>query len=399
MNQDVDQVFSHYTDGWALVRRHQVPFSDWRVSRQRYLTYYPRRSCSTRMDYREMMSNVTPGEALPRATMKDVAALAKVSLKTVSRVINNEPSVNEELVARVREAAERLRYQPNQGARTLRRSDGKSGTIAVLLADLANPFSAAMLRAIEEVALARSVSVLSGSVTEDPQRERQLCTAMMSHRVDGVIMEPSGGDHDYLRDEQRAGVPFVFIDRPANELKADFVASNSRSGSYEAVRHLISFGHRRIAYMGDLWVISTARDRRDGYRDALREAGIECDESLEIGDLNDVEKSYQAAKHLLDLPAPPSAIFTGQNLVTIGVVKALKERGLQNVVALVGFDDFPLADLLEPAITVVAQNPREIGRVAATKLFEKIDGASTSVTTEYIPTQLLIRGSGEIRPS
>jgi len=345
-----------------------------------------------------MQSDMSPRETLPRATMNDVAALAKVSLKTVSRVINNEPSVNEELVARVRDAAAHLRYQPNQGARTLRRSDGKSGTIAVLLADLANPFSSSILRAIEEVALTRNVSVLGGSVTEDPVRERELCTAMMSHRVDGVIMEPSGGDHDYLRDEQRAGVPFVFVDRPANELKADFVASDSRTGSYEAVKHLISFGHKRIAYMGDLWVISTAQDRRNGYRDALTEAGIPVEESLEVGDLNDVEKSYQAALKLLDLDQPPTAIFTGQNLVTIGVVKALKERGLQNTVALVGYDEFLLADLLEPPITVVAQNPREIGRVAATKLFERIDGIDSPASTEYITTTLIVRGSGELRP-
>lgn len=334
-----------------------------------------------------------------RATMNDVAALAKVSLKTVSRVINNEPSVNEELIERVRQAAATLRYQPNQGARTLRRSDGKSATIAVLLADLANPFSSAILRAVEEVAMSRNVSVLGGSVTEDPERERILCRAMMSHRVDGVVMEPSGGNHDYLRLEQQAGVPFVFVDRPAKELDADFVASDSRTGSYEAVTHLISFGHTRIAYLGDLWVISTAQDRRDGYRDALAKAGIAHDKSLEVGDLNAVDKAYNAAMKLLTSPVPPTAIFAGQNLVTIGVVKALRELNQENSVALVGYDDFMLADLLQPAVTVVAQNPGEIGRVAATKLFDRIDGSTESFVTHHVSTSLIVRGSGEIRPA
>ena len=329
--------------------------------------------------------------------MKEVAALARVSLKTVSRVINDEPTVNAELAQRVRRAASQLHYQPNFGASALRRLDGRSSTIGVLLEDLSNPFSATIYRAVEEAAVARSVSVLGGSIEEDPRREHQLTSAMSRHRVDGVIIAPASRDHHYLRQEQMAGVPFVFIDRPPRLLDADVVLSDSRAGSLQAVKHLLRHGHRRIAFLGDLTTIYTAEERYRGYCDALGGAGLSPDASLVARDLRTIEAAQLVAGQLLDSPLPPTAFYGGQNLLTIGAVRAIRERRLQQHVALVGFDDFLLSELLEPAVSVVAQDPAAIAREAARLLFARIDGDDGPSTKLMISTTLIARGSGEIR--
>jgi LacI family transcriptional regulator len=343
------------------------------------------------------MIDVVPGRTPGyRATMKDVAALARVSLKTVSRVINNEPTVNPELVERVRRAASQLHYQPNFGASALRRRDGRSSTIGVLLEDLSNPFSATIYRAVEEMAIARGVSVLGGSFDEDPQREHELTSSMSRHRVDGVIIAPASHDHQYLRQEQMAGVPFVFVDRPPHLLDADVVLSNSRVGSSHAVKHLMRYGHRRIAFLGDLTTIYTAEERYQGYCEALASAGLVLENTLVARDLRTIESAQVVAGQLLDAQDPPSAFFAGQNLLTIGAVRAIRERGLQQRIAIVGFDDFLLADLLEPAVTVVAQDPISIARTAATLLFARLDGDDSPSTKKIVETSFISRGSGEI---
>jgi LacI family transcriptional regulator len=329
--------------------------------------------------------------------MKDVAALARVSLKTVSRVINNEPTVNPELVERVRRAASQLHYQPNFGASALRRRDGRSSTIGVLLEDLSNPFSATIYRAVEELAIARGVSVLGGSLDEDPHREHELTSSMSRHRVDGVIIAPASRDHQYLRQEQMAGVPFVFVDRPPHLLDADAVLSNSREGSARAVKHLLAHGHQRIAFLGDLITIYTAEERYQGYCDALASAALSPEESLVARNLRTIEAAEIAAGQFLDDEKPPTAFFAGQNLLTIGAVRAIRNRGMQQQVAIVGFDDFLLADLLEPGVTVVAQDPVAIGQEAAALLFARIDGDEGPSQKKMIETTFITRGSGEIR--
>ena len=331
-----------------------------------------------------------------RATMKDIAALAGVSLKTVSRVVNDEPTVNRELAQRVRDAARELHYQPNFGASALRRRDGRSSTIGVLLENLSNPFSATIFRAIEEFAMTRGVSVLGGSCDEDPARELELTSSMSRHRVDGVIMAPASRDHQHLHREQLAGVPFVFVDRPPRQLDADIVLSNSREGSMQAVSHLLARGHRRIAFLGDLVSVYTAEERFRGYCDALATVEQALDDRLVVRDLRTSEAAETVVSQMLDREDAPSAFFAGQNLLTIGAVRAIRRRGLQHCTALVGFDDFVLADLLEPGVSVVAQDPSTIGRVAASLLFARLDGDAGPCVTKIIETTFIARGSGEI---
>ena len=330
--------------------------------------------------------------------MRDVAALAKVSIKTVSRVVNGEAGVSPRLQRRVLAASERLSYQHNLTASNLRRSNGRSATIGVVLEDVANPFSSALHRSIEDVAVRRGVLVLAGSSDEDEERERKLVSAFASRRVDGLIIQPSSHDHSYLLVERRAGTAIVFVDRPPAFFDADTVLTDNAAGVRRGVRHLIAHGHRRIGYLGDMHTIATAADRHRGYVDELANQKVELEDQLVRLDLRGIEKSEAAATELLKLSQPPTALFTGQNLITIGAFRALRRMDLHRRVALIGFDDILLADLLEPGITVIAQDPTAIGRAAAQVLFRRLDGDRAPSEHQIVLTRLIARGSGEIAP-
>jgi len=330
--------------------------------------------------------------------MRDVAALAKVSIKTVSRVVNAEAGVSPSLVRRVMAAAERLDYRHNMTASSLRRSNGRSATIGVVLEDVANPFSSALHRSIEDVAVLRGVLVLAGSSDEDEEREQQLVSAFASRRVDGLIIQPSSHDHSYLQAERKAGTAMVFVDRPPSFLDADTVLTDNAAGVRRGVRHLVEQGHRRIGYLGDLHTIMTAAERHRGYVEEMAAARIELDESLVRLDLRGIEKAEQATLEMLEGSRPPTALFTGQNLVTIGAFRALRKLRLHQRIALIGFDDILLADLLEPGITVIAQDPTAIGRTAAEVLFRRLDGQRSPTEHHVVRTTMIKRGSGEISP-
>ncbi len=330
--------------------------------------------------------------------MRDVAAVAGVSLKTVSRVVNGEPGVSATLGQRVREAIEELDFRPNIGASSLRRTGGRTATVGLLLEDVSNPWSSLLQRAVEDVAIPRGVMVFSASLDEDPRRERELARAFSTRRADGLIIAPASDDQSYLESEVRAGTVIVCIDREASGLAVDSVLTTNSTGSTEGVKHLIAQGHRRIGFIGDRRPIVTAQQRFDGYRAALNSAGLELDPMIVVHDLYDADVAAAALTALLERPDPPTALFSAQNLVTIGAARALRRLGREHEVALVGFDDFPLADLLTPGITVVAQDPTAIGRLAATVLFDRIAGDTGPPATHVVPTRLLPRGSGEIPP-
>jgi len=342
-------------------------------------------------------SKVGVSRARPRPTIRHVAALAQVSLKTVSRVINREPGVSAELAARVEAAMEQLDYRHNLAASSLRRG-GKSASIGIVLEYIANPFDSMLHRAVEEYALTRGVLVLAGSLEEDADRERELIEALASRRVDGLVIMPASHDHSYLLNERRAGTPMVFVDRPPEFLDTDTVLTDNLDGVRRGMRHLISHGHRRVAFIGDLQTITTAALRMQGYRDELEAQGIAVDERLIRTDVRGQERGEAAATELLSIEPAPTAIFASQNLLATGAYRALRSLNLHHKVALIGFDEIPLADLLEPGITVMAQDPAAIGRAAAELLFRRMDGDRSPSVHEVIPTRLITRGSGEIRP-
>jgi LacI family transcriptional regulator len=330
--------------------------------------------------------------------MREVAALAKVSIKTVSRVVNGEPGVSPQLARRVLAASQRLDYRHNMTASSLRRSDGRSATIGVVLEDVANPFSSALQRSVEDVAVKRGVLVLAGSSDEDEERERRLVAAFASRRVDGLIIQPASHDQSYLLAERKVGTALVFVDRPPSFIDADAVLTDNVTGVRRGIRHLVEHGHRRIAYLGDLHTIATAAERHRGYVDELAERGIKIDERIVRLDVRGIEKAEATVTELMSDRHSPTAVFTGQNLITIGAFRALRRLGLHKRVALIGFDDILLADLLEPGITVIAQDPAAIGRAAAEVLFRRLDGDRSPSQHHIVLTRMITRGSGELTP-
>jgi LacI family transcriptional regulator len=311
-------------------------------------------------------------------------------------VVNNEAGVSPDLIERVNDAARKLDYQRDLTASSLRRADGKSQTLGLLLENVANPFSSALHRVIEDSARDHGVTVFAGSVDEDPGRERSLVGAFIARRVDGLIVMPTGEDQSYLAREVRSGTPVVFVDRPPALMSGDTVVTDNVGGARDAVAHLIRMGHHRIAYLGDLRSIVTATERSAGYRAALDEADLRLDPSLLVQDLRTSDQAEAAVLELMARADPPTALFSGQNLVTIGAVRALRRLGLHRAVAIVGFDDIPLAELLDPALTLVAQDVQGLGANAVRLLFERLSGSDQPVQHVVLPPTLTVRGSGEI---
>jgi LacI family transcriptional regulator len=329
--------------------------------------------------------------------MRDVAALAGVGLKTVSRVVNDEPNVSSETRERVERAIDALGFEPNHGAGSLRREGGRTQTIGLILDAVDNPFSAAINRAVEAVAAARGTAVFAASSDDDTDRERELVAAFNRRRVDGLIITAYGPDQGYLQSVRERGTPLVFVDRVPRGLLADVALTDNVGWAAVATEHLIDHGHRRIAFLCDDVSIPTARDRRHGYERAMTTAGLEVQDGYTVGDLTTADLAATAVERLLERPDPPTALVTAQNLITIGGVRALHRLGRQAEIALVGFDDLPLAELLTPGITVIAQDPGTIGRVAAERLFARLHDDSGPAETITVPARLITRGSGELR--
>jgi LacI family transcriptional regulator len=329
-----------------------------------------------------------------RPTMKEVAAVAGVSLATVSRVVNGA-TVREDLAERVRRAVDMLGYRHNVTASSLRRADGLSASIGLIFEDVANPFFSAVHRGVEDIARERGVLTFAGSSDEIPERERELAEAFGSRGVDGLVIVPASADHSYLLRDRAAGVALVFVDRPAQFIDADAVLSDNAGGARLAVEHLAAAGHRRIAYLGDRPEIHTASERLRGYREAMAAHGP-AEEPALMRPVQAPADAYAAARDLLEGADPPTALFTSQNLITVEVVRALHELSRQHAVALVGFDDVVLADVVEPGLTVVAQDPAALGRSAAELLFSRLDGYAGPSRRVVLETTLVARGSGEI---
>lgn len=324
--------------------------------------------------------------------MREVAEYAGVSITTVSHVINQTRFVSEELADRVSEAIRKLEYRPDQRARSLR--TGSTETLAALVSDISNPFFPKVVRGIEDCARESGYSVLLSNTDESAETERVNLSTMLERRVDGFIVAPSIGDSDALENLIRHGTPVVLIDRP-DDLPVDQVYSENERGAYEATKHLIDLGHTRIGIVAEIADIPSFRSRVVGWKKALVQAGL----SPHTGDLRqaglEVEGAYAAAKRLLSGSDPVSAIFSTNNLMTLGVFRYLKDAGIScpQVVSVVGFDDPDWASAFSPAITSVAQQPYEMGYKATELLLERIKGNTSPPKTICLLCELRIRES------
>jgi len=320
--------------------------------------------------------------------MRDVAQTAGVSLKTVSRVINAEAGVTPTTAAKVTEAIGTLGFERNDLARSLRQGLSSS-TLGLVIEDVANPFYSAVAQAVEAAASERGFLLITASALEDATRERELTGALLRRRVDALLIVPAGPDHRSIASDTH----MVFLDRPPQGFQADTVLLDNLGGARRAVEHLIAYGHTRIACVADTAELYTMRERLTGYHEALSAAGLEPDPALIVSGNHDAAGAQAAVESLLGLPRErrPTAIFAANNRNTVGALHALTET---EPVALVGFDDFELADLL--GITVIRADPGRLGDEAAALAFARLDGDERAPVEITIPTELIVRGSGEV---
>ncbi len=332
------------------------------------------------------------------ATMREVAQHAGVSVTTVSHVLNGTRFVSEDLKARVTSAIEELSYQPDRRARSLRR--GRSETIAVIIPDIGNVFFSEIIRGVEDRVLESGYDVLLCNTGEDPSVEERNVAMMVEQRVDGLVVAPTVEGERTLEPLVRQGTPLVVVDRPVG-LPVDQVFSNNERGGYEAASHLVQLGHRRIGAIVEISEIRSFDDRIRGWKQGLADAGIE----VRGGDVRqaglEIEGAEMAAKTLLSGSGRVTAIFSSNNLMTLGVLRHLKGAGLRypGDVSLVGFDDPPWASSFSPGITSVAQKPFEMGYQAADMLVRRIEGNPAPPELVCLECTLIVRESSARLPS
>lgn len=336
-----------------------------------------------------------PGAAR-RATMKDVAARAGVGLSTVSRVVSGKGGVAAAKVRAVERAVRELNFSRNDSAHTLR--TGSSATIGMVVTNISDPFFSALIKGVEERARERDLVVLVASVTDDAAEAERVIRRLLRRSLDGLILvAPEGADLGFLQNEQRSGTPIVFVDQPPSDhLAADLVVVDNEGGAVTAVQHLRNAGHRRIACFAHASGRYTSARREAGYYQGLKQVGLPTDRALVVSVEDDVNVCAEAMLELSRLTEPPTAIFSTNGRTTRAILGA--QRLLGSHLALVGFDDFDLAELMVPPTTTIAQDPVAIGTSAADLLLSRIDGRGGPTQRIILGTRLVERGSGESPP-
>lgn len=326
--------------------------------------------------------------------MSEVARRAGVSTATVSRVLSGPAeTVRPETRDRVLRAVEETGYFPNRLARNLRERSAR--IFALVISDIGNPFFTAIVRGCEDAARDRGYSVIITNTDEMPDREAQRVLDMVAEGVAGIVLASTGESNEGVEQAVRSGIPVVALDRRIRGGEFDLVTSDGDAAAHEAVDRLAQVGHRRIALIGGPVEVSTMEGRRAGYERALVEHGIAPDHSLTVlGDLKE-ESGYRATLELLDLPQPPTAIFVANNLMAVGTVKAIADRGLTipDDVSMISFDDLAAGDVIGPGIAAVVQPTYRLGVTAADLLLRRIDEPGTPVQEVVLTTQLVERGS------
>jgi LacI family transcriptional regulator len=326
------------------------------------------------------------------ATIYDVARQAQVSTATVSRVLNGRTTVDAAMAARVQQAMRDLDYRPNAVARNLRLN--QTSLWAVIISDIGNPFFTSMVRGVEDVAQSAGFSVVLCNSDEDPQKESQYVAAALAERMAGVIISTSGRPN-VINSLVDARLPVVAIDRQLRGANLDTVLVDNLHGAELATSHLIEGGYRRIACITGPRRISTAAQRLRGYQRALRSHGRpETTNLVRFADFRE-EGGYRAMASLLEESEPPDAVFATNNLMTVGAVECLVDRGVNvpGQVGVVGFDDIPWAHLVRPSLSTVSQPTYDLGRAAAVLLAERIANPGRPPSTVTLHTGLQVRES------
>jgi LacI family transcriptional regulator, galactose operon repressor len=328
-------------------------------------------------------------------TIRDVARLSGVSPMTVSRVINESERVSPDTRSRVEQAIAELGYVPSRLARGLSRQ--RTGTLAVIVPDVANPFFTLVVRGAEDSARRAGYRVIFCDTRSDLTVEREVIEEMIAHRVEGIVIAPvSDRSKGHLRRLAGFGVPFVMIDRTVPGVDSDVIVGENTAGARQLVEHLIGLGHRRVGFIVESGEVSTARDRRQGYEAALAAAGIPLDPALIAFATVDPSGGLQGMGQLLELEERPTAVFTVNNMVAVGAIEAVRAAGLEvpDDVALVCFDDIEYASRLHPFLTVMEQPAETFGTLGTQLLLERIEGRGPARRRVVVlPGEFVVRKS------
>jgi len=327
-----------------------------------------------------MSDNVT-------ARIKDVAEHAGVSSATVSRVLSNKPHVREELKERVHKAVAELSYEPNRVARSLRSQ--RSTIIGLVISDIRNSFYNTVVRAIEDVAFEQGYAVFLCNSDENPDKELFYLNLLKAEKVAGVIITPARENASNSNSLINADIPVVAVDRQIPIFEMDSVLTNNSEASYQLVSQLIAKGHKRIAAVLSDLSITTGRERFEGYKQAILDAGLEFSDDLVRSGLPIAEDGYKLTRVLLEPKQRPTALFTGNELITLGALKAIYEMGLSipQDIELASFDKLDWIPLL-PEMVYAEQPSYELGKQAASLLFDRINGSDKEIQNIIIPSKI-----------
>lgn len=333
--------------------------------------------------------NRSPDEA-PRVRIGEVARHANVSKATVSRVLNGDERVGSAYRRSVLKAVEELGYRPNRLARQLRTQ--RTETIGIVVSDIENPHFSEMVRAVEDIAFGRGYRVLVCNTDETPEKQRAYLQQLAEERVLGVILSASDPADEQIGLLLDQGIPVVAFDRAVADPRVDIVIADNVSAARTATQLLIDAGHAEIAYIGGRDEVETGAERLDGFTLAMRAAGLE---PRAVNGKFKVDGGHAAIAELYDAATPPSALVVGNNLMTVGALRALRERGLRVPAdtALVAIDDPPWADLIDPPLTTIAQPVRAMAEDAMELLLDRVTGRRTAPRRIVHPCELHRRAS------
>ena len=325
--------------------------------------------------------------------LKDVADRAGVSTATVSRVLNGLGPMSDEARGRVLKASQALDYHPNWLAKSLR--GRRTNTIGLVVPDIENPFFTSLVKGVERAAGDRGWTVILGNTDEDLGREEALVCALAERKVDGLLLCPVAGPHEYVARHLERGLPMVAVNREVPDVSLAVVSTDNRRGGYEGLHHLFARGLRRLALILGTPGLSTTKGKLAGCRRAAREFGLgPKDVILKVG-YGRLEAGHQAALEILDASPRPEGIFAFNNLMAEGALMAIRQRGVRcpEEIAVVGFDDFRSAAAMTPPLTVVEQDPIGMGQRAVDVLAQVIETGEAAQAITTIPVRLVHRAS------
>jgi len=340
------------------------------------------------------------------SNLKAVAEHSKVSIATVSRVINNDPKVSEATVVKVKASIAALDYRPNRVAQRLRSSNGKTKLLGLIIPDIQNPFFVDVVRGVEEYAYQHNFAVMIGNFGQDDKKEKLYLDIFQSENIDGLIVAPIHGKDKGIENLIKKNIPVVCIDRGLTEIDVDIVKVDNENGAFNAIDHFLSIGHRKIAFISGYFKIPTYIERLSGYKKALNKYGIPFDENLVFDGVSfsgntvlkrdsDYKTGFEIANKILELEDRPTAIFSGNNLLTLGALEAIHAKNIRipEEISIIGFDDMSWSISLNPPLTAIRQPGFDMGRKAAEMLHGRILDPSSKKECIILKTEFMLRKS------